>query len=199
MALSINDIARVALQWFIDGTDQVVNTHTLKLLSTVGTPTDLELMLDLATVIFPDLYADVLTWMNDNLVGTLLSGLNLGHPSTLPPVTLVGMDGINDNVSLTRQVTGLVCLNTDQPHIQGRSYLPPFADDATDDTGLWVGDALAALSGYGLLLLDPLVGDVGTWQRVVTDLGGNYGETPVSATVPLAPRTQRRRTPGRGA
>lgn len=199
MAIGVGDILRIAVQFLVDGVDQAVNVHTFRADDLGGAADDLDFMEIISTILVDVLYDAVVGDIANNVVGTLISGVNLTENEVLPPV-LFPFAGANGSVdSMARQVTALVYLNTGQSHRQGRSYLPPFAENNLDDDGQWGATTVAHLAAYGLLLLDPLTDGAAVIRRVVCHPTGSGAIVPSQAGVSLSPRTQRRRTPGRGS
>lgn len=199
MPVGVNDIIKIAVHFLIDGLDENLNIHTLRVDDTGGASDDGAFMAALSDLLLDELYSIVQGDMADNVVGTLLTGLNLTDSEILPPTIFICTGTNNTADSLARQVTGLVYLNTGFPHRQGRCYLPPFAENNLDDDGQWGSTTQTHLSNFGLALLDPLTDGSMVVQRVVCHPDGSSPVVPTYAGISLSPRTQRRRTPGRGS
>lgn len=199
MAVAVDDVVRVALQWFLDGLEEVVNVHTFVVEDMTGVTSDGDFMVDLAALLESSLYDNVVGDFCNNLLGQVITGLNLTKGEVLPPA-LQTIDGANSAAdALPHQVTALVCLNGVQPRRQGRSYLPPFADNNIDDDGTWGATTIAHLLTYGADMLANIdAGALGV-QRVISNESGTSFFFPTSATIVTSPRTQRRRTLGRGS
>lgn len=198
MAIAEGDVIRVALQWLVDGSDLQVNTHTFQV-HDIGTPDDdLEVMEILNALLASDVYNNVVAQMSNNLVGSIMTGKNLTQNYLLPTVAN-NIDGTH-SVGETHayQVSALVYLNGVQPRRQGRMYLPVFTGSALNDNGDWDAGTLTALLAFAADILLPLVGVDASFTRVVSNLLGTNWFVPSFAGVSAAPRTQRRRTKGRG-
>jgi hypothetical protein len=199
MAIGVNDILRVALQWFADGSDEIVNVHHFRV-DDLGTTTgDGDFMLQLVATLAAELYDQVLAAIANNIVGAAVTGFNVTKNETLPPQTntIDGASSASD--ALPRQTSALVYLNTTVARRQGRSYLPPFAEVAMDDDGTWSTDTITVLTDYATKLINPITdGDI-TVLRMVTTPSGGSAIAPSYAGFSLYPRTQRRRTPGFGS
>lgn len=199
MAIAVNDILRVALQWMVDGVDAMVNVHTFRVLDLGGSADDNAFAFNLSQTLEDELYSLVAGSMIDNVVGDVMQIFNLTKGEAVAPVTW-GLDGASaGSPSLPRQTTALVYLNGSAPRRQGRVYLPVSAQNLVGDDGNWVVGQIAALASFGLALLDPIVDTTVSVQRVIADHNGLNAIVPTVAGVSLAPRTQRSRTPGRGA
>jgi hypothetical protein len=199
MATQVGDILRIALSWLVDGSEQMVNVHTFEVDDLGGLTDDADIMADLAGSALLDLYTPLLSFVANNVVGDVITAINLTRNTVMPPVAW-NADGANTAAdALARQLTGLVYLNTVVPRRQGRCYLPPFGEGDVMDTGLWNTLTVAAMAGFGVDLLGTLVGDSVDIHRVVGHSIPTGFSVPTFAGVSLAPRTQRRRTPGRGA
>jgi hypothetical protein len=199
MAAGINDIIRFALRWFVDGTDEIINVHTFKLVSGALLGDDGDVMDAIMGIMADLLYADIANLMPNNVQGFDAAGFNLTDNTTMPP-TANGIDGAETgSEALARQLTALVCLNGVAPRRQGRSYLPIFTESCVNDAGQWTSGPLGAIAAYGGLLLGPMGDSDLTIQRVVCHPDGSLAFVPTATVVPLAPRTQRRRTEGFGA
>jgi len=199
MAIETGDVIRTAIHWLINGTDEIVNVHPFYVNSLIGTPSDAEILDDIANTILGDFYYAVLAGMSDNIAGHIIDFFNLTKNETYSPLDnpLDGTGAAAD--TLSHQVTGLVCWNTGFPHRQGRCYLPPFTETGVDDNGFWTSGYLGSLTDFAEYALDVMTGDVCTVHRVVCHADGSSVLYPSAATVPTAPRTQRRRTIGRGS
>jgi len=199
MAIAAGDILRIALQWFSDGTDEVVNVHHFEVDDIGSTTGDLSFMEALATTLRDELYDQVADIIADNILGGIISGLNITKSEVCPPTAnLIDGTGASGH-GYARQVTALVYLNTGFPRRQGRSYLPPFTEPYVADSGAWDSAALPFISDYAVKLLDVITdGDISV-HRVVTHPDGSSPVEPTFAGFGLFPRTQRRRTPGFGS
>lgn len=199
MAIAVNDILRIALQWFCDGSSEVVNVHHFRV-DDLGTTTgDGDFMLALASMLATDLYDSVIAAIANNVVGGLMTGFNVTKNETLPPQTNVIDGGQSTNDALPRQTSALVYLNTTSPRRQGRSYLPPFTEGNMDDDGTWETGTIAVIADYATKLVNPITdGDIAV-LRMVTHPDGSSAIAPSIAGFSVFPRTQRRRTPGFGS
>lgn len=197
MSIEVGDLLRVACSWIADGRDTMVNVHTLLVESVGTTSTDTEFMDALADALLDSAYDLITSSMPNNILATTLSGQNVTKDELLPIVAW-DADGTAVQDALARQVTPLVCYNTATPRRQGRSYLPPFTEAGLEDDGNWGTTTLAAIVAFAAaMMLGISDGDINVY-RVVSNLLGTSTLYPTSSTVPVAPRTQRRRTPGRG-
>lgn len=199
MPIAAGDILRVALQWFVDGSDEQVNVHHFEVDDVGATSGDLDFMTALATMLADELYDGLIGAFADNLIGSIINGFNVTKTETLPPVTnpidgtAVSEDGY------ARQITALVYLNTATPHRQGRSYLPSFTEANVGDDGAWVAGTLVGLADYASKLVSSITdGDIAI-HRVVTHPDGSAPIEPTFGGFGVYPRTQRRRTPGFGS
>lgn len=199
MAVTVDDIVKVAFQWFISGRDEVINVHTFQVNDLTGVTNDADFMADLAALALSSIYDNIVGNMANQVVGATLSGINLTKGEVLPPVDQ-NIDGGNSAADIVpHQATALICLNGVEPRRQGRSYLPPFAENNIDDDGEWGATTVTALTGYAINLLAPIdAGALGV-TRVVSNPTGTNFFIPSNATIVVAPRTQRRRTLGRGS
>jgi len=199
MIAAAGDILRVACEWLIDGTDQIVNVHTLHLLDLGGATSDAELMDMIGVALADELYDTILSTMADNITSTLIRAIDLSVGGVLPPAEWSADGTGSASEVLPHQVTGLVFLNGSQPRRQGRTYLPPLKEDDSTDTGLWSLAAYNAMLNFAATLLDP-IGTVDVqFERVISNAAGSSWFLPTQAGVSASPRTQRRRTLGRGA
>lgn len=199
MAIEVGDVLRWGCEWLLQGSDTMVNVHTMQV-TDVGTTTgDLDFMTAAAVVLETELYDLITDRCVDDLVATVIKGINLTKGETLPVVNW-NADGSNAGTEiLPAQTAGLVYLNGDQPRRQGRTYIPAISEVNTMSGLNWGAPVLSALLAFGLALLDPLTdGDI-AFRRVICHPNGTSPFVPTSAGASAAPRTQRRRTPGRGA
>lgn len=198
MAIEIGDILRVALKWLFNGTDEFVNVLTLAVQDTGSTGSDSAFLEALAAALESELYTQVEGALADQLIGTDMTCKNLTKDEVYAPVDNP-IDGTASGAdALAGQLAALVYLNGNEPRRQGRTYLPPFAENNLDDDGQWSSGLLGFLLAFAAALLEPLTdGDIAV-QRVVTDKDGASYFVPSQAGVSVAPRTQRRRTQGRG-
>jgi len=199
MAIGVGDILRLACQWALNGTDQIVNVHTMRVLDTGTTTDDLDLMLSISSILETELYSFVTGLILDTLVATLIDAVNLTDNTTVPSVSWDADGTRTGEEQMPSQTGGLVFLNGAPLRRQGRCYLPPFSEALGMSGANWGSSALSGLTSFGVALLAPLTdGDV-IIERVVCHPDGSSPFIPSSAGVSVAPRTQRRRTPGRGA
>jgi len=199
MAFAAGDIVRVALNWVVNDVDSMVNVHPVILQDVTGLSTDVDLVEALASILLSELYDNVLAAVADNVVGTVLTAQNLttGQPY---PATAWGANGESSaSELLPMQTTPLVYINGATPRRQGRVYLPAYTENHQLDTGLISSGAMNTLLAFTVSLLDPLTDGTVAFQRVICDRNGNDPELPTYGGVSTAYRTQRRRTPGRGA
>jgi hypothetical protein len=199
MAASAGDIIRTAIQWFVDGTDEIVNVHTLRLISGAALGDDDAVMEAIVDILTNELYVDILNLMPDNVLGSSVEGFNLTDPTTMPPKPHAMNGAEVAGNAAARQLTALVCLNGPAPRRQGRSYLPIFSEAALEDDGTWNSGTITELLQYGALLLAPLSNTDLTIERVICHQDGSAPIIPTAGVVPVAPRTQRRRTAGFGS
>lgn len=199
MAITTGDIIRVALQWFVDGANEIVNVHHFEVDDAGATTGDLDFMTQLAATLAAELYDNILTQMADDILGAAVQGFNVTKTETLPVVDNV-IDGTQaGGDAYARQITALVYLNANVPRRQGRSYLPPFTEAAIGDDGGWVSGTVAALADYAVKLTGIITdGDIAV-HRVITHPDGSVPLDPTFAGFGAFPRTQRRRTPGFGS
>lgn len=199
MAIEVGDTLRVALSWLIDGADQIVNVHHFRVNDTGANSDPDDFLADLVANVLTTLYAEVIEYISDNVTGYLVGAYDIDQDLVIAPIDNP-IDGGEDAADTTaHQVTALVCLNGPNPRHQGRSYLPPFTEYSIDDNGAWVSAALDQLVYYSAHMLATMDGDEITVQRVISDRGANVVSVPTSAVIVTSPRTQRRRTIGRGS
>jgi hypothetical protein len=199
MAIEVGDIIRVGLQWFAGGEDEQVNVHTFLVETLGGLTSDVDFMEALVTLLADEFYASVLPFMPSTTLGGSVTGINLTSNEVLPTVANTMDGGAVGNDRLARQLTALVCWNGVTPRRQGRTYLPSFDETSEGANGVWVSGALDALELFGAAALATLIdGGVGV-SRVISNASGASCLFPTSATIPTSPRTQRRRTLGRGS
>jgi len=199
MAIEVGDIIRVAMQWFVDGSNMQVNNHTFEVTDLGAVTSDADFMTDLAEVALLDWYTIILGAIADNVVGSLLTGMNLTKGEVLPP-TALPIDGTGSATdSLPLQTTALVYWNGAEARRQARTYLPVFIETANLDGGTWESGLITALGNFGLAGLDPIAGDEIAVEKRIGVLPFTGVLVPTFAGVSTAPRTQRRRTLGRGA
>lgn len=199
MAIEVGDILRLAFSWLVDGSDQVVNVHTVQVSDLGATGTDIGVFTELVGAWESEVYSAILTRMADNVVGDLVTGLNLTKLEVLPPIANP-IDGAGTTAdAMARQVTALVCLNGAEPRRQGRTYLPVGKENDFGDNGVWDAATLTALANFGLGELLEIIDTGAGCYRVISNADGSSWFYPTAVVVPTAPRTQRRRTPGRGA
>jgi len=199
MAAGVGDIVRFALRWFVDGSDEIINVHTLRLLAGTALGDDEAVMEAIVDIMANTLYDEVDQLMPNNVTGFDASGINLTELEVMPPVaqTIDGLEATSE--SLARQLTALICLNGNQPRRQGRSYLPIFCEQSVADTGAWSSGTLSGLNAYAALLLAPMNNADLTIERVICHPDGTAPFLPTAALVITSPRTQRRRTEGFGS
>lgn len=199
MAIEVGDILRVAFQWFVNGTDEQVNVHHF-LVDTLGDSTgDTDFLERMIALIAAEWYSEVVGLIADNVVGALVTSANLTKNEVL--ATLPNpIDGAYAAAEmLPRQATALVCWNGSTPRRQGRTYLPVFTEGTNTDNGAWESTALAALEAFGAVALDTIFDDDVGVSRVISNADGSSWIFPTAVVIPVAPRTQRRRTLGRGS
>lgn len=199
MPISNNDILRVALRWLVDGQDEQVNVHTFRVDSIGATTGDEDFLTQLSAMLEAELYTEIASQMGNNIVGDILGAFNLTDNEPCAPV-LWAMDGTNALNDLNaHQVSALVYLNGSTPRRQGRVYLPTFAISAQNDDGTMDPATLADILAFAAAWVLPITdGDI-TVRRVISNAAGTSIVVPTSVGFPHAPRTQRRRTPGRGS
>jgi hypothetical protein len=199
MAIEVNDILRVALRWLVDGTDEQINVHTLKVTDLGTTIDSVDFLEQLALLLDAGLYATVTDHIANNVVADIMGAFNLTKNEPYAPV-IWAADGLNasgDNNAW--QVTALIYLNGDEPRRQGRTYLPVMPITSMNDDGNFDpalnDDLLAFVTALLAALTD---GDINV-RRVISNASGTNPIIPTSGGFPVAPRTQRRRTKGRGS
>ena len=198
MASVAGDVLRVALEWLVDGSDQQVNVQHVVLDSVTPGDTDSDIMADIAAGFLASVYDEVLTFITDKAIGQLMTGQNLTQATILPP-TPNNIDGTNAGEILPLPVTALVFYPTTISRVQGRTYLPTFTEDALTDSVNWLAATVTALTAFGVGSIAPITAGGTSFHKVIrfTQTGvGTYN--PDVFGIPVAPRTQRRRTPGRG-
>lgn len=199
MAINIGDVLRVAVSWIIDDVDQIVNVHMFQVAG-VGSNSDPDDFLDdLVTNVLTAFYSEYDGAMSDNIAGYLVNAYDIMQDLVIAPVANP-VDGTNNATDTTaHQLTPLVCWNGPNTRRQGRCYLPPTAEGAVTDNGLWEASMLATLASFGARALDIMTGDQISVYRVISDKDALVSAVPTSVVIPTAPRTQRRRTIGRGS
>ena len=197
--VGVNDILRIALGWRLNGVDEIINVHTLRVLGGAVLGDDGDVMDALADLLLSELYANVDEVIANDVQGDIITGLNLTEDEVLPPVANP-VDGLESTAhSYASQVSGLICLNGNQPRRQGRSYLPPSTEGSVTDGGFWGASTITAFGLYATALLGPMTTADLSVERVICRTDGSLAFTPTSALVMTYPRTQRRRTPGFGS
>lgn len=199
MAIEVNDILRIALRWLVDGLDEQLNVHTFRVDDVGATTGDEDFLTDLAATLLSELYDEITPQIANNVVGDILGAFNLTKNEPYAPVqwNADGAAGTSDNNAF--QVTALVYLNGSTPRRQGRVYLPVFPVGAMDDDGTWDVGTLGDLLGFATAWVLPITnGDIAV-RRVISNEAGTSVLVPTSVGFPSSPRTQRRRTKGRGA
>lgn len=199
MPVGIGDVVRIGVQWIIDNTDQQVNVHHLGITGVDVSGDDEDFMVAMAAALKADLYAPILDLLVTMLQGDLLVGQNLTENEVLPVVPHT-IDGTNaDANALPYQVAGLIYLNGNQPRRQGRCYIGGWGETGVAASGTWDANALDDLTAFAAAFLLPI--SDGDWSalRIVSNAAGTNWFLPTFAGFSADPRTQRRRTKGRGA
>jgi hypothetical protein len=199
MSIEVNDILRVALRWLVDGTDEQVNVHTFKVTDLGTTADDLEFLEALALMLDTELYAEVTDHIADNVVADILGAFNLTKNEPYAPV-IWAADGVNSAADNNAwQLTELIYLNGSTPRRQGRVYLPVMPISVMNDDGNFDPALLDDLLAFTTALLSAITDGNINVRRVISNAAGTSVITPTSGGFPVAPRTQRRRTKGRGS
>ena len=199
MPIAVNDVIRMAFQWFVDGVNEQVNVHHMQVNSVGGLSSDVTILDAAIAAILANLYTPLITAFANNLVGQVVNNFNVTQDVVLPDrsFTFVGTGSGSD--ALSRQVTALLCFNGDQPRRQGRTYLPSMIEGSALDTGLWDSGLVTSMLLSVASMILPISNSGATFEKVVCKPDGSDRMYPSSGIVPTAPRTQRRRTPGRGS
>jgi len=199
MAISNSDIIRVALRWLVNGVDEQLNVHIFKVNDIGTTTSDTDFVTQLAAMLLTELYDEILPQVANNVLGDILGAFNLTDNEPVAPVLWAGdgQAGTTDNNAL--QVTSLVYLNGSVPRRQGRCYLPVFPTGAMDDDGTFDNATLSDVLAFGAALLLPITDTDIEVQRVISNKQGTSILIPSNYGFPISPRTQRRRTQGRGS
>lgn len=199
MAISQDDIIRVALTWLVNSLYEQVNVHPVRVDAIVGTPTDDQILDDIVNEFQTHLYTNVVGVISNNVVGNLVNMFNLTQnvPYAARANPIDGTSVATD--ALPYQTTALVFMNGNARRRQGRCYLPVSVEVESTDQGVWSAPMQGALANFVADWIVPMVGTHGTYSRVITDHGGVNPILPSFGGYSTAPRTQRRRTPGRGS
>lgn len=199
MAIALNDILRISLRWLVDGTDEQVNVHTFIVDSLGGNTTDVGFLEDLALVLDANLYAEVTPQIANNVVADIMGAFNLTKNEPYAPVIWAASGEAASSDNNAWQTTMLVYLNGNEPRRQGRVSLPVMPIGSMNDDGNFDPATLADGVAFLAALLDT-IGGVGVQvRRVISNAEGTNFIFPTSGGVSAAPRTQRRRTKGRGS
>lgn len=199
MAIEVNDILRVALRWLVDGTDEQVNVHTFRVTDLGDTIDDTDFLETLALMLDAELYAEVTDHIANNVLGDIMGVFNLTKNEPYAPV-LWAADGVNsggDNNAW--QTTALIYLNGATPRRQARTYLPVMPITVMNDDGNFDPALFDDLLAFTTALLSAISDGNINVRRVISNAAGTSVITPTSGGFPAAPRTQRRRTKGRGS
>jgi len=199
MTAVAGDIIRLAFEFIVGSSDQQVNVWDVELDSVPGGDDDEDIMNKLLAGAAAAFYNEMVVYMSDLVVGNFVRGYNRTQ-DTVMPVILNTIDGTDNNPVTPFQVSPLLFFNGVTPRVQGRKYYPVCCEDATDADGDWVATFVADMIAQASDVLANIVSSsLGFHYVVVMDDNPATVMRPTSGGVPLASRTQRRRTLGRGA
>lgn len=199
MAIGVGDVLRVGLSWLVNSADEQANVHTLQVQAKGGGASDADILDEIVNTLLPALYSNVTGLMSNNVVGSVVSLFNLSQGIPYAPLAnpIDGSSAVSD--ALPYQVAALCFMNGATPHRQARVYLPVSVEIESLDSGFWSGGAQTSLTNFVADWLLPMVGTDCTVQRVIATQQGTNPIVPSYGGFATSPRTQRRRTPGRGS
>jgi len=186
------------MQWVVAGVGEFVNVHHMYVASDTSAEDPGDVVADMIHTIVSECYDLVALATSTNMLagGVIAQNLTKNEAYGTYPNEAYGTIGAGQE--LPGSVTALIVLRTGRPGRQGRVYLPAVTESENAAYGQISVGTLAALVSFGAALANPLVGALGTYQRVVCLPDGTDASIPTGAYIPAVFRTQRRRTLGRG-
>lgn len=194
------DVIRLAFEFLVDNQDQQVNVWDVVLDTVTGGFDDGDIMDMLLTGISTFFYDEMVAYMSDRVTGNFVRGYNRTQ-NALMPVIANTIDGANGGEVHPLQVTPLIYFLSSVPRVQGRKYYPVVTEDAATDSAEWLGAFQTAMATQASQVLGNVTVGITSSFHYVIVMGENPATVvrPTAAGVPSAPRTQRRRTLGRGS
>lgn len=192
------DVVRLSNVYLYLNTDEQVNAFHVQL-DGIPAATDADVLEDLAEFV-ENAYEALVGVMPTDVTHDRIEVKNVTTGAVFGSLPrIAALDGTeNTSGPMPPQVTGLVVFPTLVSRVQGRIYLPSFAESANGDTGIETG-ARNAMDSFAEELLDPFTGVNGTEIAYVVLRGNGTPVLPSSYRVITRFRTQRRRTIGRGS
>jgi hypothetical protein len=146
-----------------------------------------------------ELYTEVLDQIANNVLGDIMGAFNLTKNEPYAPTTWAGDGAASTTDNNAWQVTALVWLNGAEPRRQARTYLPVMPIGAMNDLGSFDPALLDDILAFAAALLLPISDTNIAVQRVISNRAGTDFIVPTNLGFNDSPRTQRRRTKGRGS
>ena len=199
MTAVAGDIIRLAFEFLCNGSDQMVNVWDVELDTVPGGDDDGDIMAKLLAGAAAAFYDEMVVYMSDLVIGNFVRGFNRTQ-NTVMPVILNTIDGTDSAEILPFQTTPLLYFNGTVPHVQGRKYFPAVCEDASLGNGDWAASFVTDMVSQAAHILANVVSSsLGFHYVVVLDDNPATVMRPTAGGVAVAPRTQRRRTLGRGS
>lgn len=201
MAITEDDIIRVACRQEWDGREDVVNVFHYMAGEILGGATDAQLMVDIGKIVSKQ-FDEVKSYISGDCGTVDISFYNVTDDSPVGVTDWPGpySGGTSGGETLPPQITAMLLLPTAVKRRMGRVYLPPMSE-ASQAGGRWVAGVQTAASAFMSTMLTAQEGDEsGTFFRyIVWSRAQGEGSFPTYGRLAAIAATQRRRKSGRGS
>lgn len=167
MTAAVNDVLRIVAKMSL-GIDDVQNVFHAKCIIQHGTPTDAQIISDLANTL--DTAYDYLDGVQpSDLSYDTISVYNLTQDYFMGEVAWPSLTAGASASTVPPQCAALVLFNTDTLKSQGRKYLPPFGGGAIDNDGTVTSAVLAYITSWAAEFIGTVIGtymdvEYGNWN-----------------------------------